>query len=179
MRIIPLCILGILAFSVTSALAGVIPVGLDWRKDVFVQEVWIDAVPSWTIANLGKEPVNISVFEQKAEQPTAGPWIIPAGGVVTPEVKSLVGKNLVTVKPWRRPAIDPRPGPSRPARRSRRRERSSAITASTASGGKPDEAVDRAAEGAGQVGPGLRAHAQGSREERHDSLPAAEFARLD
>jgi hypothetical protein len=89
---------GLLFLAAASALAGVIPIGLDWRKNVFVQEVWIDAVPSWTIANLGKEPVAVSVFERKAEQPLAGPWIIPAGGVVTQEVKSLVGKNLVTLK---------------------------------------------------------------------------------
>ncbi len=79
MRTVSLASLVGLLLALTSAVAGVIPVGLDWRKNVFVQEVWIDGVPNWTIANLGKEPVTVSVNERKADHALAGPWIIPAG----------------------------------------------------------------------------------------------------
>jgi hypothetical protein len=98
MRTLALTVLMGLFLILAPARAGVIPVGLDWRKNVFVQEIWKDGVPYYVVANLGKEDVTVSVFEQKGDKVLAGPWKIAGKGAATHEIKGLVGKNLVTFK---------------------------------------------------------------------------------
>src|SRR5262245_26015278 len=93
-----LTILTALFVFLAPARAGVIAIGLDWRKNVFVQEIWKDGVPYYVLANLGKEAVTVSVTEGKGDKVLAGPWKVAAKGVATHEVKGLVGKELITFK---------------------------------------------------------------------------------
>jgi hypothetical protein len=87
-----------LVLVLTTARAGVIPLGLDWRKNVFVQEIWKDGSPHYVIANLGKDDVTISVFEGNRNKLLAGPWKVAAQGSMTPNIKGLAGKQMVTFK---------------------------------------------------------------------------------
>ena len=98
MKTLCLALLTALVLSAGSARANVIPLGIDWRKQIFVQEIYKDGVPHYLIANLGKDEVTISVFEKRTDTVLAGPWKIPGKSVVVKEVKDLIGKEMVTFK---------------------------------------------------------------------------------
>lgn len=86
------------AFAVLPAQAEVIGIGLDWRKNIFVQEFERDGVPFYAIANLGTDNATISVLDRKGNNLLAGPWVVIAGKTVTLDVSNLVGKGMLAFK---------------------------------------------------------------------------------
>lgn len=88
----------VLCLLAGPAAANVIGIGLDWRKNVFVQEYWKDGTAHYLIANRGKAPVTITVNEWKAQgagPKLAGPWEVKAGAVLDVEAPKIKGEQFV------------------------------------------------------------------------------------
>jgi hypothetical protein len=83
---------------VVPAEGSVIGVGLDWRKNVFVQEYWQDGVPHYVLANLGSTAIQITVHERTSGVQLAGPWEIKPRSVTFVDARPLQGKDLVAFK---------------------------------------------------------------------------------
>ena len=98
MKTLCLALLTALLVSFGSAPANIVPIGIDWRKQIFVQEVYKDGVPHYLIANLGDKEVTITLFEKRSDTVLAGPWKIAGKSVEFKEIKNLAGKEMVTFK---------------------------------------------------------------------------------
>src|SRR5262249_33857483 len=74
-----------LLLACQGARAELVPFGLDWRRNVFVQEYWEKQTPYYMIANLRNRPAMIVVREWARKQRKlpllAGPWEVPANSV--------------------------------------------------------------------------------------------------
>jgi hypothetical protein len=77
---------------------GVIPLGLNFKKNIFLQEVWKEKVPYYVIANLGNTDVTVSVFDRSNNKLLAGPWKIAGKSVATQDVSKLIDKDLIDLR---------------------------------------------------------------------------------
>lgn len=92
-----LAILSFFLLSISTH-ADTIGVGLDWRKNIFLQEYWQAGKPRYLIANLGKDPVKVAVYEWKARKKgdkLAGPWEIKAKDVADVDAAPLKDQGLM------------------------------------------------------------------------------------
>lgn len=80
------------------ARADVIGVGLDWRKEVFVQEAWLDGKPVYRMVSRRADPVEIRVHERRGGAQVAGPWKLEPGTLLQVDAQPLVGKDLLEWK---------------------------------------------------------------------------------
>lgn len=83
------------SLSASVARADVVGVGLDFRKNVFVQEVWESGEPSYVIYNKQDKPVSITVLSRRTKEKLAGPWAVNAGSMEHVAAKDLIGKDLM------------------------------------------------------------------------------------
>jgi hypothetical protein len=94
----PILSLALLLCTFQPARATVIGLGLDWRKNVFVQEYWRDGKPGYVIANLRKDPVKVGVHEWnrgQAGKQIAGPWEVKGKGVLSVDASPVRGGGLL------------------------------------------------------------------------------------
>jgi hypothetical protein len=93
------CLVLLLGCFTGAARAEVIGIGLDWRKNVFIQEYWQAGAPRYLIANLGKEPVKVAVYNRQAAGPAlAGPWEVPANGIIRVDAPNAMAEGLLQFK---------------------------------------------------------------------------------
>ena len=78
--------------------ASQIAIGIDWRKNIFIQEIWKDGVPYYQIANLNKDAATITVTDRKEANLLAGPWVVRAQDTLTMDVRNLIDKGLMSFK---------------------------------------------------------------------------------
>lgn len=88
---------GVLSFFAMSclAVASTIGVGLDWRKNIFIQEYWKDGKVSYSIANKTGADQVIVGHTYNGGKKIAGPWNVKANSLISEDVSSLIGKDLV------------------------------------------------------------------------------------
>ena len=87
--------LGLFAAATLSALAMTIGVGLSWQKNVFVQEYWQGGKGFYALANHTDAAVAITVAPQRGGDKLAGPWQVPARGVLEVPVDGLPAAGLL------------------------------------------------------------------------------------
>lgn len=78
-------------------LAASIGVGLDWRKNVFIQEYWKEGKVSYAIANKTDTDQAILVAASRTGEGLAGPWKVKAHSLVFVDASALVGKDLLRI----------------------------------------------------------------------------------
>ncbi|QDU95892.1 hypothetical protein [Lignipirellula cremea] len=78
-----------------QASAEIIGIGLDWRKNIFVQEYWSEGKPYYAIANKTDSDQTIVCVAYRGQAKLAGPWKAPANSVVHVDASPLIGKDLV------------------------------------------------------------------------------------
>ncbi len=81
--------------------ASQIPLGIDARQLVFVQEYWKDGEPGYCIANAGNKDTVVQVSRWRSRQLPSVPlraWPVPAGEVRCHEAGFLLGEWLLEFK---------------------------------------------------------------------------------
>jgi len=88
----------ILCFIVGAVSARQIPLGLDGRKQIFVQEYWLEGSPSYCVANAGKvdQVIQVSRWQSQALAPLQlNEWDAPAGSVRCHDARQHLGEWLI------------------------------------------------------------------------------------
>jgi hypothetical protein len=92
-------LVGVLALGIIllqrQAPAMSIGVGLDWRKNVFVQEYWKDGKVSYAIANKTDTNHTIVVSTYRDHRTVAGPWTVNAHSLIHVAASALIGQDLL------------------------------------------------------------------------------------
>lgn len=60
----------------STAAASQIPIGLDWRESIFIQEYWVDGRPQYCVANMTDRDIRLQVSRWLPKQP-----LEPLGGM--------------------------------------------------------------------------------------------------
>lgn len=82
-------------FGQQPAQADVIGIGLDWRKNIFVQEYWSEGKPFYAIANKTDTDQTLTCLAYQGKAKLSDPWKVPAHSVVHVDASALVGKDLL------------------------------------------------------------------------------------
>lgn len=78
--------------------AEVIGVGLNWQKNIFVQEFWRDGAPLIAIANKSEQPASLTAHDRRTGNQLAGPWGVEVGAVVVTPIDALKGHDLIELR---------------------------------------------------------------------------------
>ncbi len=87
-----------MTFLQCPAIAMSVGVGLDWRKNMFVQEYWRDGKVFYAIANKADTDQTIIVFTRHDGKRMAGPWEVKANSLVHVDASALIGKDMLQFK---------------------------------------------------------------------------------
>lgn len=83
------------------ARASQIPIGLDWRSDVSIQEYWVDGQPQYCLSNLRDKDVRITASRFHSPDAATAPlahWSVPAGGILCADARPLLGERFLSMQ---------------------------------------------------------------------------------
>ncbi len=84
--------------AANPARGDVIGVGLNWRAEVFVQEVWEGGEPFYLLFSRREKPVKLTVHSYRGGEKLAGPWSLPPKRLVRVKAAGLIGKDLISLR---------------------------------------------------------------------------------